>query len=127
MAAGAKSGLPPAPGVVSKPLSKPLPKPWTVANDGLLLTVRATPKGGRDAIDGMAALADGTCVLKVRVRAAASEGEANAALLRVVATALQVPARAVNLVAGGRGRVKRLRVVGDAAGLAAMLERICAI
>ena len=118
MAAGAKSGLPPAPGPVSKP--------WTVASDGLLLTVRVTPKGGRDAIDGVAALADGTCVLKVRVRAAASEGEANAALLRVVATALQVPARAVSLVAGGRGRVKRLRVAGDGAGLAAALERICA-
>jgi uncharacterized protein (TIGR00251 family) len=100
-------------------------RPWTVANDGLLLTVRVTPKGGRDAIDGVAALADGTCVLKVRVRAAPSEGEANAALLRVVAVALLVPARAVSLEAGGRGRVKRLRVSGDGAGLAAALERIC--
>jgi uncharacterized protein len=121
VAPGAKSGLRPAPGLVPKSLSKP----WTVASDGLLLTVRATPKGGRDAIDGIAALADGMCVLKVRVRAAASEGEANAALLRVVATALDVPARAVSLVAGGRGRVKRLRVVGDGAGLAAALEQIC--
>jgi uncharacterized protein YggU (UPF0235/DUF167 family) len=125
VAPGAKSGLRPAPGLVSPSLSKSLSKPWTVASDGVALTVRATPKGGRDAIDGIAALADGTCVLKVRVRAAASEGEANAALLRVVAAALQVPARAVSLVAGGRGRLKRLRVVGDGAGLAAALERIC--
>jgi len=70
----AKSGLP--------------ERPWTVSNDGLLLTVRVTPKGGRDAIDGIAALADGMSVLKGRVRAAASEGEANAALLRVVAVLL---------------------------------------
>jgi len=105
---------------------KPLPpRPWTVADAGLLLTVRVTPKGGRDAIDGIAQLADGACVLKLRVRAAASEGEANAAVLRVVAAALAVPARDVSLVAGGRRRVKRLRVDGPAAALAAVLERIC--
>ena len=90
-----------------------------------MLAVRVTPKGGRDAIEGIAALADGTSVLKVRVRAAASEGEANAALLRLLAGALAVPARAVSLEAGGRGRVKRLRIGGDGAALAAALERIC--
>jgi uncharacterized protein YggU (UPF0235/DUF167 family) len=88
--------------------------------------VRVTPKGGRDAIDGMAALADGSCVLKLRVRAAASEGEANAAVIRFMAAALGVPARNVSLVAGGRGRLKRLRIIGSAAALAATLERICA-
>ena len=92
----------------------------------MALAVRVTPKGGRDAIDGIAELADGSCVLKVRVRAIASDGEANAALLRLLATALRVPARAVSLVAGGRGRVKRLQVDGDGAALAAELERICA-
>ena len=100
-------------------------RPWRVAPEGLLLTVRVTPKGGRDAVDGIAELADGSCVLKVRVRAAASEGEANAAVIRVVAAALGVPGRAVEIVAGGRGRVKRLQVGGEGAALAAELERIC--
>jgi hypothetical protein len=90
-----------------------------------VLAVRVTPKGGRDALDGIAELADGSCVLKVRVRAAASEGEANAAVIRVVAAALGVPGRAVEIVAGGRGRVKRLQVDGEGAALAAELERIC--
>jgi uncharacterized protein len=111
-----------APGAKPEPLSKP----WTVVEAGLLLTVRVTPKGGRDAIDGIAVLADGTCVLKVRVRAAASEGEANAAVLRVLAGALKVPVREVSLVAGTRGRVKRLQIGGVGEGLAAELERICA-
>jgi uncharacterized protein (TIGR00251 family) len=102
-------------------------RPWTVADGGLLLTVRVTPKGGRDAIEGIAQRADGVRVLKLRVRAAAAEGEANAAVLRVVAGALGVPARDVNLVAGGRGRVKRLRIAGAGAALAAEMERICRI
>jgi uncharacterized protein YggU (UPF0235/DUF167 family) len=101
------------------------PQPWSVTDGGLLLTVRVTPKGGRDAIEGIAQRADGACVLKLRVRAAASEGEANAAVLRLVAAALGVPARDVSLLAGGRGRVKRLRVAGAGATLAAALERIC--
>jgi uncharacterized protein (TIGR00251 family) len=103
------------------------PRPWRVAPGGLALTVRVTPKGGRDAVDGIAELADGSCVLKVRVRAAASEGEANAALIRLLAQALAVPARAVSLVAGGRGRVKRLQIGGEGAALAAELERICGV
>ena len=101
-------------------------KPWTVSSAGLVLTVRVTPKGGRDAIDGIAELADGTCVLKVRVRAAASEGEANAALIKVVAGALGVAAREVRLITGGRARLKRLQIGGEGTALAAKLERICA-
>ena len=99
--------------------------PWHLGPDGLVLTVRVTPKGGRDAIDGIADLADGTRVLKVRVRAAASEGEANVALIQVLAQALGVPARDVHLLAGARGRIKRLKIAGVGGTLAAMLEKIC--
>src|SRR5262249_61870865 len=55
---------------------------------------------GRAAIDGVAQLSDGRSVLKVRVRAAASEGEANAALVRLIAKTLGVAVRDVSLVAG---------------------------
>jgi uncharacterized protein len=105
----------------------PPQRPWRVAPGGLLLAVRLTPKGGRDAIDGIAHLADGTCVLKVRVRAAASEGEANAALAALLAGTLGVPARDVSLLAGGRARIKRLQIGGAGAGLAAALEKICGL
>jgi hypothetical protein len=104
----------------------PARRPWRVAPGGLVLAVRLTPKGERDAIDGLANLSDGSCVLKVRVRSAASEGEANAALIKVVAGALGVAAREVRLITGGRARLKQLQIGGQGPALAAKLERICA-
>ena len=102
-------------------------RPWRVEADGLLLAVWLTPKGGRDAIDGVERLADGQAVLKARVRAAASEGEANAALIKLLAKTLGVAARDVSLVAGASARLKRLKIAGPGAALAATLEKICPV
>ena len=102
-------------------------RPWTATADGLVVAVRLTPRGGRDAIDGVAQLADGRSVLKVRVRAAASEGEANAALMKLIAKTLGVAVRDVSLVAGASARLKHLRINGAGAMLAATLEKICAM
>ena len=99
-------------------------EPWSATSSGLVLHVRLTPKGGRDAIDGIETMSDGRCVLKVRVRAAPSEGEANAALCKLIAKSLHVPARDVTLAAGATSRVKRLMVSGDGQALIAALERL---
>jgi hypothetical protein len=95
--------------------------PWQVLADGLALTVRLTPKGGRDAIDGVEQMADGRAVLKVRVRAAPREGEANDALVRLLARSLNIAARQVTLVAGATARIKRLEIAGAGPALAAVL------
>jgi uncharacterized protein (TIGR00251 family) len=97
-------------------------RPWAVTAEGLNVVVRLTAKGGRDAIEGIDRLADGRMVLKARVRAAASEGEANAALVKLLAAALGIAARDVVLVAGGTARIKRLRIAGVGPVLAAALE-----
>jgi uncharacterized protein YggU (UPF0235/DUF167 family) len=89
------------------------------------VTVRLTPKGGRDAIDGIERLADGKCVLKARVRAAPSEGEANDALTRLLAQTVGVAPRQVAIVGGATSRVKRLLIRGDVPTVAAALERSC--
>jgi uncharacterized protein len=107
-------------------LSHEPPRPWSIDSDGIALFVRLTPKGGRDGIDGVETLSDGRAVLKARVRAAPSEGEANDALVRLVAKALGVPARDVTLTAGATSRIKRLTVTGHGPTLAAALEKICA-
>lgn len=101
-----------------------MPEPWASSAEGLVIAVRLTPKGGRDAIDGIEALADGQSVLKARVRAAASDGEANEALLRLMARTLGLAPRNIALVAGRTSRIKRLLVRGDARAVAGRLERI---
>jgi uncharacterized protein (TIGR00251 family) len=100
-------------------------RPWAHTGDGVTVAVRLTPNGGRDAIDGIETLSDGRAVLKVRVRAAPSEGEANDALCKLIAKSLGVPKRDVTLAAGATARIKRLTISGDGAVLAAALEKIC--
>jgi uncharacterized protein len=97
-------------------------RPWHATAGALLIDVRLTPKGGRDALDGIAPLADGRAVLKARVRAAPHEGAANAALTRLIATAAGVPARRVSIVGGTTARIKRLRIDGEPRVIAAALE-----
>jgi uncharacterized protein YggU (UPF0235/DUF167 family) len=76
------------------------------------LTVRVTPRGGRDAVDGWTTDDAGRPVLKVRVAAAASEGAANAAVTALIARKLKLPRAAVRIAAGATARVKRLEIDG---------------
>ena len=76
------------------------------AND-LRVSVRVTPRDGRDAIEGVL---DGH--LLVRVAAAPADGAANESVLRLVAEAAGVPRRAVRLIAGATGRRKLVLIEG---------------
>ena len=101
---------------------------WSVTPDGLAIAIRLTPRGGRDSLDGVETLADGRQVLKARVRAAPSEGEANAALIALLAKEFSVSRSQVSLIAGASARLKRIIVEGDAETLAARLQKqLCAI
>jgi uncharacterized protein len=99
---------------------------WIASAGGLLLAVRLTPKGGRDTIDGVETLADGRAVVKARVRAAPSEGAANAAPIKLLAKACGVPRRDVSISAGATARIKRVAIAGDVSTLAARLEKVLA-
>jgi uncharacterized protein (TIGR00251 family) len=99
-------------------------RPWSPTAEGIALAVRVTPRGGRDAIDGIESRADGNSVLRLRVRAAAQDGEANAAVVQLLSRALHVAARDISLVAGATARIKRFRIAGPSADLVAALETI---
>jgi len=76
------------------------------------LPVRLTPGAADDRIDGWDVDADGRPVLKVRVRARPVEGEANEALIRLLAKALGAPRSSVSLARGGQSRLKMIEVAG---------------
>ena len=72
------------------------------------ITVRVTPRGGRDAIDGYTAGG----VLRVRVGAAPADGKANDAVVRLLARTLGVPLSRLAVVAGAASRVKIIEIKG---------------
>jgi uncharacterized protein YggU (UPF0235/DUF167 family) len=76
------------------------------------LAVRLTPRGGSDRIDGWGEDASGRPLLKVRVSAPPVEGEANAALEKLLAKALGLPKSAVTVAAGQTARIKQLEIRG---------------
>ena len=79
-------------------------------------SVRLTPRGGADQVDGVV---DG--VLRARVAAPAVDGAANQALVRLLADQLDVPRRDVRLVSGTTARIKVIAV--DGVGAERLLER----
>ncbi len=98
--------------------------PWKITGDGLLLTLRLTPKGGRDRIEGIVTDADGRPAIKARVSAPPVDGAANKALLKLLAKELGVPKSAVRFHSGETARIKRLLVSGAGAAQIATLERL---
>jgi uncharacterized protein (TIGR00251 family) len=88
----------------------------------VLISVRLTPRAGRDSIDDVGALSDGRAVARVRVRALPSEGEANVALIALLAKRLRVPKSAVTIAAGHNARLKQVRIAGDPAALAREID-----
>jgi uncharacterized protein (TIGR00251 family) len=91
-------------------MARPAGTPWSSDAAGVLVSVRLTPRSARDAIDGVEELADGRLVLKARVRAVPEAGKANAALMRLLAKTLHVPATSVSLAAGASARTKTVRI-----------------
>ena len=88
-------------------------KVLTAHGDHIRLTVRLTPNGGRDAIDGVEAAADGDEHLKVRVSAVPEKGKANQALLAFLAKKLGLAKSKLSLISGDTQRKKILRIEGD--------------
>jgi uncharacterized protein len=103
-----------------------VPQPWAVREDGVVITVRLTPKSSRDEIAGVEHLSDGRAVLKARVRAVPEAGAANEALIRLLAKSLSLGPSGLRLESGQTSRVKTIHVGGDPAALAAKLEKLTA-
>src|SRR5690349_12191049 len=96
---------------------------WRVGQDGVSLAVKVQPRARRPGLRGRVPAADGER-LRVGVTEAPEDGRANRALCATVARALDLPASAVEIIAGVTSRDKTLRVAGDPARIVARLETL---
>lgn len=101
--------------------------PLTPTPDGLVLTVRVTPKSAKEALEAVRIESDGRPVLTVRLTAPPLEGAANAALVAFLAKHWRIPKRSIRLLSGETARVKRLVIEADAALARRITEEIGAL
>jgi uncharacterized protein (TIGR00251 family) len=89
---------------------------------GLHVMIRLSPRAKSDRVIGLVATAGGGCALKAAVTAPAQNGQANEALLRLLANVWRLPRRDLSIVAGAASRNKIVRVAGDPQRLSAHLS-----
>ena len=99
---------------------------WRYSTQGISVALRVTPRGGRDDIDGLETLANGRTGVKIRVRAIAEGGEANRAVMELLAKALGVRKASARMLSGTTSRLKQIAVDGDPAKLGDALRKLTA-
>jgi uncharacterized protein len=86
-------------------------QPWRMGSGCVIVRVRLTPKSSKDAIEGVELGVDGA-VMRARVRAVPSEGEANNALVDLLARWLGIPKSQLAVSRGTKSRVKTVEISG---------------
>jgi len=97
-----------------------MPAAIRACTDGVLIRVRLTPRGHRDAIGGIKTGPDGD-YLQARVRALPEDGKANAALIELLAKATGLEKSSMRVAAGAASRLKTVHLAGDTRALTGRL------
>ena len=80
---------------------------WTTVPGGFVIRVRLTPRSHRTRFTGIV-----NDEIRIGIAAPPVDGAANSELIKFVAKAFGVAQSQVQIVAGSRGRSKRIRVLG---------------
>jgi uncharacterized protein len=91
-------------------------QPWRAGSGCVIVRVRVTPKSSIEGVGGVTPSAEGMA-LQARVRAVPAEGEANAAVEKLIARWLGVPKSTVCVTAGTKSRIKSLTISGETVSL----------
>ena len=97
-------------------------EPFRIDGKDLIVGLRLTPGARSEGFDGLAEGPDGSRLLRLKVRAKAQEGAANAAALAALAEALGVPRSTISLESGRAARIKSLRIAGGASSAGRLKE-----
>ena len=99
-------------------------KPYSAIAGGVRIAVRLTPRGGRDALDGVRLDANGRPVLQIRLAAPPVEGAANEALIAFLAELLDLRKKDVVIRSGHTARTKIVELRGVSDALLARLAQL---
>jgi uncharacterized protein len=94
--------------------------PARIVPGGIMLHLRVTPKASADAVSGVETRTEGVA-LAVKVRALPDKGEANDAVVALLAKWLSEPKASLRVTAGGKARLKQVFVTGEPEALMARL------
>jgi uncharacterized protein len=72
------------------------------------IAIRVTPRSAKPGVGGWRTLPDGREELDVRVAQAPADGAANEAVVKLLASALNIPRSKIEIVSGKASRHKRL-------------------
>ena len=86
--------------------------PFTSDGEGIRLSVRVTPRARKSAVTGLVEGADGRAALAVKLAAPPVDGAANDALIDFLAAELGIGRSSVQIVSGGKSRLKIVRIAG---------------
>ncbi|QYE35322.1 MULTISPECIES: DUF167 family protein [Sphingosinicellaceae] len=92
----------------------------------MTLSVRVSPRAGRNAVEGLLPDAEGKLHLGVRVAAAPVDGEANDAVEATLARWLGIKPREVEVTGGLTARSKVVTIDGDPVALIRKLQTLTA-
>lgn len=94
---------------------------WTATADGVRLRLKVRPQARRAGVDGVVPDRDGEA-LSVSVTAAPEDGKANAAVIALLAKALDVAKSTISVTQGATSRRKTVHVAGAGPALGAILD-----
>jgi uncharacterized protein YggU (UPF0235/DUF167 family) len=97
------------------------------SGEDALLAVRLSPRAAADRIGGPWTDAAGQVWLGASVTAPPDRGRANAALVALLADALDLPRSSISLEAGETSRLKRIRIARADAAIVEKIERLEAL
>jgi uncharacterized protein (TIGR00251 family) len=89
--------------------------PLAPAADGVIVSVKLTPKARSTGIDGIAediGPEGARSVLKLRVTDPPEDGKANAAMIALLAKSWRLPKSSFTVIAGETSRLKRVYIAG---------------
>ena len=101
-----------------------LPSFFSLVDVGLHLQTRVTPKAARNAIGDVVADGQGSGVLKVAVTAVPEKGNANAAVIVLLAKSWKLRKTDIEVVRGATQRTKTILIRGGDQDLATRLGKM---